>query len=129
MLNISTPALLFPAISLLLLAYTNRFLVVAQLIRTLYEQLSETGEESMKAQILHLRSRIRLIRWMQIIGVLAFIGCTLSMGAALLEAQQVAQWLLGFSLVNLLISLVISLIEIYISGTALSIQLNELEKY
>ena len=128
MLTISTPALLFPAISLLLLAYTNRFLVVSQLIRTLYDQLSKTKEQSMKEQILHLRSRISLIRWMQIVGVTAFICCTLSMGSVLLGYQSLAKLLLALSLINLLISLCISLAEIYVSGIALNIQLNQLEE-
>ncbi|WP_020406809.1 DUF2721 domain-containing protein [Hahella ganghwensis] len=129
MMKITTPALLFPAISLLLLAYTNRFLVLAQLIRTLYRQLHETKEHHMKEQILHLRKRIRLIRWMQSMGVLAFISCTLSMGVLLLEWEIIGGWLLGASLLLLFISLVISLIEIHISGTALSIQLNNLEEF
>ena len=128
MLTISTPALLFPAISLLLLAYTNRFLVVSQLIRTLYDQLSKTKEQSMKEQILHLRSRIRLIRWMQIVGVTAFICCTLSMGAVLMGYQSLAKLLLAISLINLLVSLGISLAEVYVSGIALNIQLNQLEE-
>ena len=129
MFTITTPAMLFPAISLLLLAYTNRFLVVAQLIRTLYDQMSKSKERSMKDQILHLRSRIRLIRWMQIAGVVSFITCTLSMGAILVDYQVLGKILLGISLTLLLISLCISLLEIYISGTALNMQLNQLEEF
>jgi len=129
MLTLTTPAMLFPAISLLLLAYTNRFLVIAQLIRSLYSQLNETKQHHMKEQILHLRKRIRLIRWMQSVGVLAFISCTLSMGALLLDAEQEGRLLFGVSLVLLFVSLLISLVEIHISGTALSIQLNNLEDF
>jgi hypothetical protein len=129
MMTITTPALLFPAISLLLLAYTNRFLVIAQLIRSLYTQLHETKEQHMKEQILHLRKRIQLIRWMQSIGVVAFLSCTLSMGALLLNQEVVGGVLFGLSLVFLFVSLSISLIEIHISGTALSIQLNNLEDF
>ncbi|WP_210404821.1 DUF2721 domain-containing protein [Hahella sp. CCB-MM4] len=129
MMTITTPALLFPAISLLLLAYTNRFLVLAQLIRSLYRQLNETKEHHMKEQILHLRKRIVLIRWMQTMGVLAFICCTLSMGTLMLEWEIAGGWLLGISLALLFISLVISLVEIHISGIALSIQLNNLEEF
>ncbi|MBU6951427.1 MULTISPECIES: DUF2721 domain-containing protein [unclassified Hahella] len=127
MLNISTPALLFPAISLLLLAYTNRFLVIAQLIRSLYKQLNETKERHMKQQILHLRKRIHLIRWMQTLGVMAFILCTLSMGSLILQLEYVGEGLLGGSLLFLIGSLIICLVEIHISGAALSIQLNNLE--
>ena len=129
MMTITTPALLFPAISLLLLAYTNRFLVLAQLIRSLFSQLNETKEHHMKDQILHLRKRIRLIRWMQSMGVMAFLACVLSMGALLLDWQLCGKLLFGLSLVLLFVSLLISLIEIHISGTALSIQLNNLEEF
>ncbi len=129
MMTITTPALLFPAISLLLLAYTNRFLVLAQLIRSLYSQLNETKDHHMKEQILHLRKRISLIRWMQSMGVSAFLSCTLSMGALLLAAQLTGELLFGLSLVMLFASLLISMIEIHISGTALSIQLNNLEEF
>lgn len=127
-INITTPALLFPAISLLLLAYTNRFLVIAQLIRTLHSQLDETNKALMKEQIIHLRKRISYIRSMQATGVLAFICCTLTMGMMLVQLDQIAYWLFALSLLLLLISLIFSLIEILHSGQALNLQLKNLEK-
>jgi hypothetical protein len=126
--QITTPALLFPAISLLLLAYTNRFLVIAQLIRSLYKQLNESQEQIMREQIDHLRQRISMIRQMQAWGVGAFICCTLSMMMLFVDYDRMGSYFFGASLVMLLISLVYSLYEIMISGYALNIQLKHLER-
>ena len=78
-LTLTTPALLFPAISLLLLAYTNRFLTLANLIRELHRSYKSNPEEIIFAQILNLRYRVKLIRNMQIFGVGSFFGCVLCM--------------------------------------------------
>jgi hypothetical protein len=127
-LTITTPALLFPAISLLLLAYTNRFLVIAQLIRSLYKQYNETADHLMKAQIQHLRKRSNLIRHMQIWGVVSFIACTLTMFDLFAGWDFIAYWSFAISLLALLASLLVCLVEIVISGAALEIQLQNLEK-
>lgn len=125
--GLTTPALLFPAISLLFLAYTNRFIVISQLIRSLYEQHQKTPTRIMRAQITHLTLRVWLIRWMQVWGVAAFVLCIISM---LLGVAGQPQWAFyGFvvSLVCLLVSLLISLYEIVISGNALHLQLRGLK--
>lgn len=126
-MNITTPALLFPAISLLLLAYTNRFLVIAQLIRSLYKQNDEDPSADIRKQILHLRIRITAIRRMQVAGVMAFIFCVVTMFALFLSWTLIANILFGGSLILLLISLVFSLYEVQISGQALNLQLKSLE--
>ncbi|WP_119395115.1 DUF2721 domain-containing protein [Salinibius halmophilus] len=130
-LNISTPALIFPAISLLLLAYTNRFLTIGQLIRSLYKQLneSEEGIKNLEKQLLHLRGRIFLIRMMQAFGVGAFMACTASMAALLIGWTQTGFVILTASIVMLFVSLCISLVEILQSGYALNIQLQNLEQH
>lgn len=125
---ISTPALLFPAISLLLLAYTNRFLVIAQLIRSLYKQNAEDPDMDIHKQILHLRVRIVAIRRMQVAGISSFIFCVITMLALFLEFTALANVLFGASLVLLLLSLCFSLYEVQISGQALNLQLKNLEK-
>ena len=127
LIPMTTPALLFPAISLLLLAYTNRFMVLAQLTRTLYSQLDDTNETSMKLQIKELRKRISYIRTMQVFGILAFLFCTITMGSILMDYAMVGFWLLMTSITFLAISLIFSLIEIIHSGRALDLQLQNLE--
>ncbi|TCS41359.1 DUF2721 domain-containing protein [Reinekea marinisedimentorum] len=126
-MTLTTPALLFPAISLLLLAYTNRFLVIAQLIRSLYKQNVENPDMDIHKQIIHLRRRILAIRRMQVAGISSFIFCVLSMFAIYIQQMVVAHIVFGGSLVLLLISLCFSLYEVQISGQALNLQLKNLE--
>lgn len=126
-LTLTTPALLFPAISLLLLAYTNRFLVLAQLIRKLADEERNQHQETNTRQILLLRRRISLTKRMQLAGVLSFLLCTLSMFALFLSFQLTGMVLFGVSLVTLSVSLIYSLWEIQISTNALNVQLQDIE--
>ncbi|NTU79900.1 MAG: DUF2721 domain-containing protein [Chloroflexales bacterium] len=126
-LNLTTPALLFPAISLLLLAYTNRFLTLAALIRDLYGRYRAQPDPKIKGQLANLRYRIVIIRNMQFFGVASFFGCVLAM-FVLFGGQIVAgQWIFGASLVLLLISLALSLREIQVSIDALTLQIDDLD--
>ncbi len=128
-INITTPALLFPAISLLLLAYTNRFLAIATLIRNLRRAYTESSEKHhIVAQIRNLKLRLNLIRNMQIFGVVSFFLCVLSMFMLFSERPAEGSYIFGGSLLMLLISLGISIYEIQISTRALNIDLGEMEK-
>lgn len=122
--SLTTPALLFPAISLLLLAYTNRFLTIAGLIRTLHKNYLENQNKSIKAQIFNLKRRVNLIKNMQIFGIVSLLLCVLSMFLIYEELQFYGSLVFGVSLVLLMISLVLSIIEIQISVKALNIQLD-----
>jgi len=122
-ISISTPALLFSAISLLLLAFTNRFLSLASLVRELHAQYAAQGGDSLRAQLDNLRRRVRLIRSSQAFGVLSFALCVASMFLVLLELNLAAKWVFAASLTFMLVSLVVSLWEIVISTRALEIEL------
>ncbi|MFQ4136462.1 DUF2721 domain-containing protein [Nodosilinea sp. PGN35] len=126
-MELTTPALLFPAISLLLLAYTNRFLVLAQLIRQLHSSERDYFQSMVQRQISNLRQRIALIRLMQALGVSSFIVCTLSMLGLFLEQQQLAEMLFGLSLLLLVASLLTSLYEIAISTRAIEAELADID--
>ncbi len=126
-MTLTTPALLFPAISLLLLAYTNRFLVLAQLIRKLAQEERNQHQETNTRQILLLRRRISLTKRMQLAGVFSFLLCTLSMFALFLSLELTGMVLFGVSLVTLSVSLIYSLWEIQISTNALNVQLQDVE--
>lgn len=126
--SLTTPALLFPAISLLLLAYTNRFLTIAGLIRNLYKVYKENPSSSIKAQISNLKKRVNLIRNMQIAGIVSLFLCVLSMFLIYEELQFYGGLIFGLSLVLLMISLILSIIEIQISVKALNILLSDMEK-
>ena len=127
-INITTPALLFPAISLLLLAYTNRFLTLSSLIRSLKTQYINDHHPGKIKQIENLRRRVLLIRNMQACGIASFLMCVISMFALYVNHQLLANALFGVSLILLMVSLLISLREIMMSGNALAIELKDLEK-
>ena len=126
-MNLTTPALLFPAISLLLLAYTNRFLTLAQVIRQLNAS-NDRGALLVQCQIPGLKRRITLTQYMQGFGVLSFLLCALSMFALFVDAQSAGRWMFGASIVTLALSLVMSLIEVLISTEALSLVVRDLER-
>ncbi len=122
--SLTTPALLFPAISLLLLAYTNRFFSLAALIRN----LSADGKPIHSDQIKNLRQRISIIRRMQESGVLSFALCVLCMIFIYIGFNKTGSFIFGCSLLLLLYSLLLSVIEIRISVDALNIHLEEMDK-
>lgn len=120
--SLTTPALLFPAISLLLLAYTNRFFSLAALIRT----LSSEKKPVLNSQLKNLRKRIKIIRRMQEAGVSAFALCVLCMIFIYVGLNQIGSVIFGTSLLLLLYSLVLSVLEIRISVDALNLHLEEM---
>ena len=126
-MTLTTPALLFPAISLLLLAYTNRFVVLAQLIRQLKQMDTEEDHALIARQISMLRKRIVLTKRMQTFGVLSFFLCTLSMFALFLGVELAGAIVFGISLILLSISLLYSLYEIVISTNAINVELESFE--
>jgi len=128
-ISINTPALLFPAITLLMLAYTNRFLGLATLIRNLHAQYKQVGEQRdiIREQIKNLKRRLLLIKRMQASGITSFFFCVLCMLFIYLEQQLWAYIAFGASLLFLLWSLVLSLNEIFISTKALEIELKDME--
>lgn len=125
-MDLTTPALLFPAISLLLLAYTNRFLVIAQLIRQLHVKYQERAHDVVLRQIANLRVRVMLIRRMQEMGVSSFILCALSMFLVFIKLIFIAQIIFGFSIFMLVLSLLVSLYEIVISTKAIEIEMEDM---
>ncbi|MEW5065193.1 MAG: DUF2721 domain-containing protein [Cycloclasticus sp.] len=128
MMELSTPALLFPAISLLLLAYTNRFMGLASVIRGLHRQINETNKDLIARQIISLRLRIKLIIWMQVLGVLSISFCVAAMFFLFLESVQLGQITFIISLIMMMSSLTVSLYELIISGHALNIELEDIER-
>ena len=123
-ITLTTPALLFPAISLLLLAYTNRFLALAGLIRTLHKTYIQNKDNTLKAQIFNLKRRVNLIKNMQVFGIVSLLLCVLSMFLIYEDLQMYGSVVFGISLILLMASLILSIIEIHISVKALNIQLD-----
>lgn len=126
-LTLTTPALLFSAISLIMLAYTNRFLAYAAVIRGLRDKYLERKEESLIRQIKNLKLRLTLTRWMQIFGISSLLLCVLTMFLIYIEQQNAAVWIFGLALLLLIISLTLLIQEIYISSQALGHHLSDIE--
>ncbi len=125
-IEISTPALLFPAISLLLLAYTNRFLTTGQIIRSISHQAREHEELELAGQIKNLKKRLEVTKWMQFFGVVSILMCTISMFSLFLGFYDLGKKVFGLSLITMCLSLCISLWEVYISSNALNLELKDL---
>lgn len=128
-LSLTTPALLFSAISLIMLAYTNRFLAYAAVIRNLHDKFLEQQDPALIRQIKNLKRRLNLTRWMQIFGISSLLGCVLSMFLVYVTQQDMAVWVFGFSLLLLIISLAFLIQEINISVHALELHLSDIEDH
>jgi hypothetical protein len=128
-ISINTPALLFPAITLLMLAYTNRFLSLASLVRKLHDEYHRgEKEKNILNQIKSIRSRLNLIRYMQGLGIMSFLCCVLCMYVIFRGWLQVAHFIFAASLIFLLASIIFSLIEINKSTKAIELELSDIEE-
>ena len=126
-LTLTTPALLFSAISLIMLAYTNRFLAYASVVRNLKDKYLKDQDESLMRQIENLRKRLYLTRSMQIFGITSLLLCVLTMFLIYVEQHIVAVWVFGLALILLILSLALLIREIQISVEALEHHLGDIE--
>lgn len=127
-LSLTTPGLLFPAISLLLLAYTNRFVALANIIRQLHAASEGKLTPRTQAEIGNLRRRLYMIRHMQEAGVVALLLCVLCMALLFFDQILFGEIVFAFSLLLFAVSLVLSVAEIHISVRALDIHLSDVEE-
>ncbi len=128
-LTLTTPALLFSAISLIMLAYTNRFLAYAAVIRNLHDIYLEKKDDTLIEQIKNLKLRLNLTRWMQIFGITSLLLCVLTMFLVYIDQHIFAIWIFGIALILLIISLALLIKEIQISAQALKLHLRDIENY
>jgi len=126
--TLTTPALLFSAVSLILLAYTNRFIAYTGVVRNLYKQYRENPSTVLKGQIDNLRKRLYLTRTMQILGVSSLFLCVITMFLIFIGSELVAAYIFGVALLMLCTSLGISIREIQISVKALELHLSNMEE-
>lgn len=126
--TLTTPALLFSAVSLILLAYTNRFIAYTGVVRNLYKQYVESPTTVLRGQIDNLRKRLYLIRIMQILGVTSLFLCVITMFLIFIGQQLIAAFSFGIALLLLCASLAMSIWEIQISVKALELHLSNMEE-
>jgi len=127
-LTLTTPALLFSAVSLIILAYTNRFLAYASVVRNLHSTFKENPNSVLLGQIQNLRKRLRLTQLMQVLGISSLLLCVVCMFLIYVDYQFLAEILFGFALILLVLSLAISIREIQISVQALDLHLSDMDK-
>lgn len=127
-LSLTTPALLFSAISLIMLAYTNRFLAYAAVVRNLHAKYQERQDAILLDQIKNLSIRLQLTRWMQIFGIVSLLLCVLTMFLIYIELHTLAVYIFGVALILLIISLGLLIREIQISVDALSLHISDINE-
>lgn len=127
-LTLVTPTFLFSAVSLILLAYTNRFLAYTALVRNLKEKYLEDKSKVTIAQIENLKKRLKLTRLMQLFGVASLLFCVVTMFLIYVGSQTVSAIIFGLALLFLITSLALSVWEINISSKSIKIHLSDMEK-
>ena len=127
-LTLITPSVLFSAVSLILLAYTNRFLAYAQLVRTLKDRYEQDRSAVTQAQIENLRKRLNLSRLMQVFGTASLFLCVVTMFVIYIGLSLTAIWIFGLALLALIVSLGLSIWEIIISSRALELYLGNMKQ-
>jgi amino acid transporter len=126
-LTLTTPALLFSAISLIMLAYTNRFLAYAAVVRNLHDKYLDKQDDLLIEQIKNLKKRLGLTRAMQILGITSLLLCVFTMFLVYVHYVVLATWVFGIALLLLILSLSLLIWEIQISTHALSLHLRDIE--
>lgn len=126
-LTLTTPALLFSAISLIMLAYTNRFLAYATVVRSLHDTYLKNKDAVLIKQIKNIKQRLYLTRSMQIFGISSLLFCVVTMFLIYIELNQLAIWVFGMALLLLIISLALLIVEIQISVKALEHHISDIE--
>ena len=127
-LSVNIPALLFPAISLIMLAYTNRFLALSNRVRVLHDKYNQLEQRHIIfGQIKNIKYRIKLIQSMQSFGVASLLLSIVSMFFIYIQYQLIAQFVFGISLITFCVSISISLIEIRLSTKAIELELSDME--
>ena len=127
-LSVNIPALLFPAISLIMLAYTNRFLALSNRVRMLHDKYQVIEQRHIVfGQIKNLKYRIKLVQNMQTYGVANLLSSILCMFFIFIEYQAVAKFIFAVSLITFSISIFLSFIEIRLSTKAIELELSDME--
>jgi hypothetical protein len=127
-ITLTTPAILFSTISLLYVAYTNRFVAISNLIRSLKVRYLQTHDHSILNQISNLRTRVLLIRNMQFAGIIALLFSVVTMIFIYFGEQNIASALFAMSLISLVYSMTLAAREIWISVNSLNIELDSIQE-
>ncbi len=128
-LTLTTPAFLFSAISLIMLAFTNRFIAYSNIVRSLHDKFLVSKDEIIIKQIKNLRRRLYLTRSMQILGISSLLLCVITMFLIYIGYQNLAVYVFGTALLLLIMAFILSIIEIQMSTGALELHLRDIEEH
>lgn len=126
-LELSTPALLFPAIAILMLGYVNRYIGAANVIRS-FKKDYDSGykHNDLTKQLNILKKRIELMRGMLLVGASSLILACLSMLFIFVNNQLAGKGAFGLSLLGLVLSLFASLYETSLSNRSLILEIDDM---
>jgi hypothetical protein len=125
-LELTTPAVILSAASLLLLTYTNRFLTATSRTRELYDRYQREPNSNTLIQIKSQKRRLKLIRAMKVLLITCLFATVLSMFLVYTNYPLLASWIFSLALVFMLASLIVSIREINLCLNALETQLSDL---
>ena len=111
-----------------MMAHTNRFLALANLIRSQISLYESTKDEKLLPQIKNFKIRLKVIKNSQIAAILSFLLCVISMFCIFISQILIAKVAFGLSLVFLFVSLLLSLNELLLSVGALNVEMERIEK-
>ena len=122
-LTYSTIALLFPAIPLMFLVYSNTSNAVGVRMRELFElssskKLTEKHFKRVQAETEYLGHRLSLLRSAQITAGITFLFNILTLVGIYIENQDLAQILFACAVIAMMCSISLYLVEIIITVRA-----------
>lgn len=128
-LTLTTPALLFPAIAILMLGYINRYIGTASVIRN-FKKDYDTGytHVDVTRQLKILKRRIELSKWMLLLGMKALALASISMFLLFAGYQTAGKVSFGLSLIIMVLSALVSLYETFLSNKSLLIEVDDILK-
>ena len=131
-LGYSTIALLFPAIPLMFLVYSNTPTHVGARLRELFEAVSRgevTGNEYKRVseEAEYLAKRLSLLRSAQMLSGLTFLFNLLTLASIYMEQQVFAQYLFGCAVIIMMLSILLYLMEISTTVRAVGLILNKIK--
>ena len=132
-LDLTTAALMFPAIPFLMLTFGTRFTVVSELIRKIHDEyaseinLDDVRTKRMLGEISTLKKRLLMIQINQTLTSLSFFVNLLTIFALFMGHQNLSKLLFGIVLILLMLAIILFIVEIGIATKSLNLHLEDLD--
>ena len=132
-LDLTTAALVLPAIPFLMLTFGTRFTVVTELIRKIHDEyaanidLDDVRAKRMLGEISTLKKRLLMIQVNQTLASLSFFVNLSTVFSLYMGNQYLAKLLFGIVLGLLMLAIILFIIEIGIATKSLNLHLSDLD--